>query len=182
MDNPIKLTALYSEPLTPRAQLFSDYPSLLRACLCLAERLPGSFGKCLWLIRAIFSESWGNGYSSVSAVAVPNRRLSERWVGEGSLGHVGITHCPGSALLRRSGHTDRLSLFPSLSPWTCTKGRRTSMLEVVRVRSAWMLWQRLLLCKDPTFGGSHVKRDLVPKCVDVHLGHASPWEGTSARQ
>lgn len=37
-----------------------------------------------------------------------------------------------------------------------------------------MLTQGLPLWKHPTFGGHDVKRDLVPTCVDVHLGHASP--------
>lgn len=90
MDNPIKLTALCSQPLTPQAQLFAGYWSLLRACLCLDERLAGSCRKqSLWLIRAIFSELQGSWYSSPSAVAVLNQSWNELWVWEGSFGPLG---------------------------------------------------------------------------------------------
>lgn len=137
MDNPIKLTALSPQLLTPRAQLFSGYRSLLRAWLCLDERLPGSCGeKCLRLIRAIFSELRGNWYSSVSAVTVPSQRRNERWVRRDLLTALALPAAQ-APLCHWDVEMCCFVLFPSLSLWTHVEGHCTSVLEVISVCSAW---------------------------------------------
>lgn len=130
MDNLIKLTALYSQPLTPPAQLFSGFQNLLRACLSLDGRIPRSCRKkCLWLIKAIFLELWGSWYSSISALIVWNQSLSKCCIWEGSSGRVGTTQCPVATSLQPVTLDIGISCcfpFTSSSPWTHMEGHCTS--------------------------------------------------------